>query len=122
NCFLITSQTAPVLIKNNICIGEVNNISVRQSGTTWANFYTGDFNDIYNLGNLSNWICNNTAGCTNRVGATPNDVNSVTTNPILDINYKPQSGSAAMGHGTNLTSLGIAALNTDVAGFARPIS
>ena len=33
-----------------------------------------------------------------------------------------QSGSAAIGKGANLTSLGITALNSDAAGTARPSS
>jgi hypothetical protein len=122
NCFLVTSQTAPPLIKNNICTGQRNHIAVRQSGTTWTGFYTGDFNDIYNLGNPNNWVCNNTARCANRGAAAPNDASSITTDPNLDTNYRPQSGgSAVIGLGVNLTSLGIAALNKDILGAVRPV-
>ena len=48
------------------------------------------------------------------------DSHGVTGNPLLDANFKPQTGSAALGTGTNLTSLGIAALNADKAGNSRP--
>lgn len=40
--------------------------------------------------------------------------------PRLDSNYRPQSGSAAISIGANLTTLGIPALNMDKAGTARP--
>lgn len=48
------------------------------------------------------------------------DTASVTTNPNLNANYQPQSGSSAIGLGVNLSSLGIAPLNSDIAGTARP--
>lgn len=50
------------------------------------------------------------------------DAHGVTGNPNLDANYKLQAGSAAIGAGVNLTSLGITALNSDKAGTARPSS
>jgi hypothetical protein len=43
------------------------------------------------------------------------------SDPKLDSSYKPQSGSAAIGAGTNLTSLNIPALNADKAGVIRPL-
>lgn len=48
------------------------------------------------------------------------DVHGITGNPNLSTTYGLQSGSAAIGKGANLTSLGITALNTDAAGVARP--
>lgn len=48
------------------------------------------------------------------------DAASVTTNPSLNANYQPQSGSSAIGLGANLTSLGVTALDSDKAGTARP--
>src|SRR5579871_1131513 len=48
------------------------------------------------------------------------DANGVTGRPNLSGTYTLQSGSAAIGAGKNLTSLGIAALNSDAAGVARP--
>lgn len=51
------------------------------------------------------------------------DVVSVNgNNPNLSASFVPLSGSPAIGAGTNLTSLGVAALNTDRAGIARPLS
>lgn len=48
------------------------------------------------------------------------DSSSITTNPNLNSNYAPNSGSPVIGAGVNLTSLGIAALNSDKAGNPRP--
>lgn len=47
------------------------------------------------------------------------DAASVTTSPNLDTNYRPQSGSSAIGLGANLTSLGITPLDSDLTGNAR---
>lgn len=47
------------------------------------------------------------------------DASSTTGNPNLSASYVPQSGSAAVGRGANLTSLGITALDKDKAGVAR---
>jgi len=48
------------------------------------------------------------------------DTLSVTTDPNLSSSYRPQSGSSAAGLGANLTSLGITALSSDMAGVPRP--
>ena len=48
------------------------------------------------------------------------DSNGLTGNPNLSGTFTLQSGSAAIGKATNLTSLGIPALNLDMAGVARP--
>lgn len=48
------------------------------------------------------------------------DTHSATGDPKLDANYKPQTGSTAIGAARNLTSLSIAALNSDKAGVVRP--
>jgi len=49
------------------------------------------------------------------------DKNSSSGNPSL-ANYMPQSGSAAIGIGANLTALAITALDSDMAGVVRPTS
>ena len=46
--------------------------------------------------------------------------NGSSGNPLLNSNYVPQSGSAAIGHRENLSSLGLTALNSDKAGTQRP--
>lgn len=50
------------------------------------------------------------------------DANSSSGDPKLNSDFTLQAGSAAIGLGTNLTSLGIAVLNIDKAGNARPSS
>jgi hypothetical protein len=47
------------------------------------------------------------------------DANSLTSNPNLNENYAPNSGSPAIGAGLNLTSLGITTLDSDMAGTSR---
>jgi hypothetical protein len=49
------------------------------------------------------------------------DKNRSSGNPSL-ANYMPQSGSAAIGIGANLTALAITALDSDMAGVVRPTS
>ncbi len=48
------------------------------------------------------------------------DLHSKTADPKLDSNFKPQSGSSAIGVGVNLSTLGISALDADVEGIGRP--
>jgi hypothetical protein len=48
------------------------------------------------------------------------DTNSITPTSLGVSSYQPQSGSALIGAGANLTSLGITSLDTDYAGAARP--
>ncbi len=48
------------------------------------------------------------------------DANISAGDPKLDASYKLQTGSAAIGLGTNLTSLGIIPLDSDKAGVLRP--
>jgi hypothetical protein len=47
------------------------------------------------------------------------DVNSLSSNPNLDASYRPTAGSPVIGAATNLTSLGIIALNADKAKMLR---
>lgn len=122
NCVLVTGTTGPTVIKNNICSTAANFIGILQS--TLTGWTTSDYNDVYNLTNPSNWVCQNTATCNSLAteqGA-GRDVHSFTTNPNLTANYHLNAGSPAIGTGVNLTSLGITALNSDVDGVARPAS
>jgi len=86
--------------------------------------FTADYNLGYNL-HASHWISENCSGSTLTLAqwqGTPylQDLHSTTGNPLLSGTYQLQVGSAAIGAGTNLTSLGIAALNVDANGVARP--
>lgn len=48
------------------------------------------------------------------------DASSIATNPVLTSTYIPNATSPVIGTGTNLSSLGITALNSDAAGVVRP--
>ena len=96
---------AEATIKNNIA-------STCGSGgiTGGALILAHDYNDCYN-----------TTSCpseTHGITSNPQFVN--TSSPYLDTNFKLQSGSAAKGAGTNLTS--VTQLDTDYFGVARPSS
>lgn len=87
---------------------------------------------------VQNNICLNMSGCIANGGGTitlydsmdcyglssgcSSATNLQTGNPNLDANLKPTTGSAAIGNAANLTSLGIAGLDTDRANIARPSS
>lgn len=102
----------------------------------WPNNYNpisaSDFNVFFNQANIG---CNNygsgPVNCIATLGSwqssTGFDAHSVAGNPNLDSNYRLQSGSAAIGMGTNLTGVcigqpnpGLGALCFDKAGVARP--
>jgi hypothetical protein len=85
---------------------------------------TADYNDTYNVTDYG--VINGTyypawsgGGSWQAAGY---DIHGVNGNPLLSGAYMLGSGSPAIGTGTNLTSLGIAALNSDAAGVARPSS
>jgi hypothetical protein len=117
--------------KNNIC--QVFSLfTFNDGGSTMS---LSNYNDVYGASfdpfhagstyyTLANWqLC--TSGCQTSSGAP--DLNSTTANPLLNTSSVPpyqltNSGSAAWQKGTNLTSLGIAALDMDANGVARPAS
>lgn len=117
------SGTNGIIAKNNVFSGVAYPFYVNDN--SWTELTT-DYNDAYGT---TDWICVNT-------GAGPpscltlsqyqsqhsGDLHSSTGNPNLTSSYKLDSGSAAVGLGTNLTSLGITALNKDAAGSGRPSS
>lgn len=63
---------------------------------------------------LANWQAQTIAGSVNPDGS------SSTGDPMLNSSFIPQSGSAAIGLGTNLCSLSITALDSDAAASPRP--
>jgi hypothetical protein len=94
-----------------------------RSGLTWNinyNAYYGyaSYPYIYNTsGSMAHY---STAQFQTLIGSS-NCTHDVSTNPNLDANYKP-TGAPLVGAGVNLTSLGIAALNSDKDGVARSSS
>lgn len=81
---------------------------------------TSNFNDFFGflyLASQSGGIYYNTLAAWQASGF---DANGSGGNPLLSGSYIPMVGSAAIGLGTNLTSLAITALNSDKNGNARP--
>lgn len=87
---------------------------------------TASNNIYYNGGGYPGaWQYNNNAYSTLeawQAACTCDTTGTLMSNPNLSGTYTLQTGSPAIGTGTNLTSLGIAALDYDAAGLARPAS
>ena len=115
--------------QNNIATG-MGIFTFNDGGSTLG---FSNYNDVYGTGTtpfhagstyygLASWqAC--TSGCQTTAGAP--DLNSTTANPLLNASGVPpyqltNSGSAAWQKGTNLTLLGVAALDIDANGVARP--
>ena len=118
---VISGKTAT--LSNNV-FSTVSNM-IGGYGSVATDISASDHNDYYNCMSSSCFGFGNGGGPTYSTlaafqSATGLETNSVTTNPLLDGNYKLQSGSPAIGLGANLTSLSITALDSDKAGVARP--
>lgn len=104
--------------KNNIFEGG-NTYIFDESGAT--NFNNNDYHGSSN-GQPFDWL---TGGGTRTFAAWQAscgcDAASITGNPLLNSNMSVQAGSPTIGAGQNLTSLGITALNSDIAGTVRTI-
>lgn len=105
-------------VTNNIFSGYGYMIYDQGSGVT------GNDNVYYNSPSGTPWIRGSTFISTIAAWRTACscDSASVTTNPNLDSSLKITSGSSAIGLGSNLTGVGITALNSDIAGSSRPSS
>ncbi|MEO6965568.1 MAG: choice-of-anchor Q domain-containing protein [Acidobacteriaceae bacterium] len=103
--------------KNNVDIGCGSYIQIQ--GTT----ATANNNDYYGAASPQ-WIWHSSYVSTLSAWQTASgqDASAISTNPNLTSGYVPNAGSPVIGAGTNLTSLGITALNVDAAGNARPSS
>lgn len=118
----VSGVTANTISKNNIFSGNQLPYNVRPNDATAV---TSDFNDTYNVTDTSTWYIYNTAvGLSIKTlaqfRADGQDVNTITSNPLLSSSYRLGVGSPSIGLAENLTSLGIAALNVDAAGNSRP--
>jgi len=117
-----TNVNSPDIIENNIAIGV--NVGIHDYLALASDVSLSDHN-VWRTGSGSA-VQMATNDSTYMTYATWQgygfDAHSVTTNPNLSSSYIPQSGSSAIGLGANLTSLGIAALDFDKAGTARPAS
>jgi hypothetical protein len=122
---------------NNSTYYSKNNIYMNTNGVIGS--YTGtlsvaasSYNLYYNLYGVNLFSFNDGAGPSYTVSgwqAAGFDTNAVTTNPKLNSNYVPQSGSGAIGAGTNLYAVcngqpnpGLGALCYDAAGSPRQSS
>lgn len=120
NCFVNTGFTAANVYNNNIATGCANRMTLMTSGFTGV--FTSDYEDGYSFTNASNWVCNNAASCWSLATSKTNgqDAHSISGNASLTPAYKLLVGSPAIFAGANLTSAGITALDSDLAGVARP--
>ncbi len=117
-CLFIYGANA--IIKNNI-FSTCNSAIYVQGGSIAAS----NNNDFFNL--PGGFLIISGGATYNTVAALKSapgnlDANSISGNPNLNGSYIPNAGSPVIGAGANLTSLGIAALNSDKAGTARPAS
>lgn len=120
-----------ILINNGSGHRVQNNVLVYGAMPEWytaagaGSATTIDYNDFFSLPSGGEWQMPTTTfyvSLAQWVTASTFDSRSITGNPRLNATYQPQNGSAAIATGTNLTSLGIRALNFDKAGILRPLS
>jgi hypothetical protein len=121
------------LIKNNIWTQLSPAYLQNESGTNFRNIFGAsgnvDYNDYFGVSKIGA-DSGSQAYTTLSSWQSPHSTNSFpgydldgsAGDPKLATNYEPQPGSAAIGLGTNLTGLGIAALNSDKGGISRPSS
>ena len=147
SAFWAGGSTGPHRLYNNTIVGSTtspaNYLVILGQGTVQDmqnNLFTGDHYAVYNYsGSLSSYLSSADYNLYYNLYSSPffngtsaityaawqglgYDAHGVTGNPNLNSAYMLQSGSAAIGKGANLTSLGITALNSDAAGTARPSS
>ncbi len=115
------SNTTPI-IENNI----IDNVGVGIYKDSTMGTITSDYNDFYNtpaIGRIFSSYYTTLANWRTALGGCPgtgHECNSIASNPDLNADYTPKGTSPVLGAGVNLTSLGIAALNNDKNGVARP--
>ena len=122
---IMLNITQKATIENNICTGPTGTMGLYSTYLGSLSSFEGvvttsNYND-WNTG-TSGWgsqLNGSTATYSSWTGA-GYEKDSTQANPNLTSTYTLSSGSPAIGMGTNLTSLGIATLNVDRAGVARP--
>lgn len=106
-------------VENNICTG---------SHLYPYSSYLSSLTSVMAVSNYNDWNTGSIAFGSQTSGSTSSysswlsagfDAASTTASPNLNVSYHLGAGSAAAGLGTNLTSLGIATLNMDMAGNPR---
>lgn len=115
--FIENDPSISYTVRNNIFFGSGASWAVSLNGAPNSVLTKWDNNVGYNL--RSGGYNSNTFGAWQSLGF---DVNGFYADPKLDAQYHPQSGSAAIGIGANLTSVGLVPLDSDKAGLPRPTS
>jgi hypothetical protein len=114
---IVLNGATGVTIKNNIIVN-FDAVLYMSGGATM----TAANNNLYNSW-VSGWtLGGSTYGTFSNWQAQGWDANGSVTAVNLDSNYRPASGSPAIGLGANLTSVGVAALSLDRSGVTRPSS
>jgi hypothetical protein len=111
----IQEQTGGTIVKNNIVMNTGTFAYIPASGQVSSidhNLYYNAANGYWCPSNIEVSFSVWRSGCTY-------DLNGANSNPSLASGMTPNSGSPAIGLGANLSSLGIAALDTDMAGVTR---
>jgi hypothetical protein len=123
---IMMNITGHAIVENNICVGPsrqniydtyLTSLSALASAIT-----TSNHNDWDALGNAYGSQANGTTASYSSWTALGKDVNSTQADPLLSSSFLLQAGAPAIGLGANLTGLGIATLDVDKAGIARPAS
>jgi len=116
--------TAPgCTVENNVLSGSgyfVYNVAKGAYTSDKNIYYNASYNDPWQWGSCGGPCQYGTIGGWRT--ACSCDASAITSNPLLNPNLSIQAGSPAATLGNNLTGLGITALNSDIAGNARPAS
>lgn len=122
NTVAISTYSPGLIMKNNILSNMNTGLYIYAGGSAAGGLGGSDHNVFFNNASLIvNWNVATYTTLSSWQASTGNpDAHSTTGNPNLDANYFLQSGSSAIGLGTNLTSLGVSQLDTDKAGVLRP--
>ena len=108
----VMNQGAALTIMNNTST-RCGSALYTSAGTTTAS----DYNNWYAITGIDGY-----STLAAWKAATGFDSHSTITDPKLDANYRPQSGSPILGTGTSLSSLLISALSADKEGVVRPLT
>lgn len=111
--------TGTFTVQNNTC--QNVNFPVFVNGAGQSQITASDYNDYFNTGSFGRiGITSYTFAAWKALNAAF-DPHSITTSPNLNgSTFVPNTGSPVIGAALNLTSLSIAALDSDKAGVARP--
>lgn len=113
---MIEGSCQGVDLRNNIVTTVGTFVVVNDPGSSIS---TADYHDYFNGNSDWNWKGSNESPLASWQGPCNCDRSSLTGDPKLSGNFSLLAGSAAISLGANLSSLGIPALNSDIAGIPR---